>query len=166
MMRTFTIFICLLVISGTSLSAQRVLLLERTGQTKSDRLSEGDELTFRMRGDKFWQQGLISELRPDIQAMVINDRYIMLEEVDALKFSGSRFANGVGLSLITFGVGWSAFAVVGYNTDGNPETNYGQFDLAVTLTAVGTGFLLRRLFASRKFRLNKRRRLRVVDLTF
>lgn len=148
------------------LSAQRVLLLERANQSKSERLMEGDEITFRLRGDKFWQSGNIAELRPDIQAMVINDRFIMLEEIESLRFPGSRFGSGIGLSLITFGAGWSAFALVGYATDGDETTAYSATDMSVTLTTVGTGLLLRQIFSRKKFKVNDRRRLRIVDLTF
>ncbi|MEL6141429.1 MAG: hypothetical protein AAFU67_07405 [Bacteroidota bacterium] len=142
------------------------MLFEEANKSKADRMLEGESITFRMQGDNFWQSGLITELRPDIQAMIINERYIMLEEIETVRFSGSRLANGVGYSLMTFGLGWSAFALIGYNTDGDPETQYSNSDLGVTLVAFGTGFLLRKLFANRKYKLSKRKRLRVVDLTF
>jgi len=119
-----------------------------------------------MLGDNFWQNGPITELRPDIQAMVINDRFIMLDQIESVKFSGSSFANGAGYSLMIFGLSWSAFAGIGYNTDGDPNTQYGAMDLGVTAVAFGAGVLLRKLFASRKYKLNQRKRLRVVDLTF
>lgn len=156
----------ILVIWSGEVSAQRVLLLERSGQSKPQKLMAGDGLTFRMKGDKFWQEGIISELRPDIQAMVINDRFIMIDEVEALRFSGSGLLNYAGLSLITFGAGWSFFALVGYATDGDPSSSYSGFDATVTGTTVATGFLLRKLFARKKFKLNDRRRLRIVDLSF
>lgn len=161
------LLLTLSIILGVSgISAQRVLLLEKSGQDTAQKLVPGDGLTFQMKGDNFWQTGLISELRPDIQAMVINDRFIMIDEIEALQFSGSGFLNYAGLSLITFGAGWSVFALVGYATDGDPSTSYSGFDLTVTATTVGTGFLLRKIFARRKFKLNERRRLRIVDLDF
>ncbi|MEM6772780.1 MAG: hypothetical protein AAF597_19535, partial [Bacteroidota bacterium] len=60
------------------LRAQRVLLFEKLTSSSSERLYEGEMIKFRMDGDKFWQDGLIREMRPDIQALVINDRFIML----------------------------------------------------------------------------------------
>lgn len=163
---TIAILLLLLTLAPPDLAAQRVLLLEKSGQSKAERLLEGESLTYRIRGDKFWQQGVIDELRPDIQAVVMSDRFIMLDEVEALRFGGSAFGNGVGYSLMTFGVGWSAFALVGYATDGDPETAYSRDDLAVTLVGLGTGFLLRKIFARRRFKINNRKRLRIVDLTF
>ena len=166
MYRPLLLLTLLFTIATTHLSAQRVLLLEKYGQSKSQRLVEGDGLTFRMKGDNFWQSGVITELRPDIQAIVMNERFVMIDEIEALRLSGSGFANYAGLTLMTFGAGWSFFGLVGYPLDGNPETNYGTFDLTITATAVASGFLLRQLFARKKMKLNKRNRLRIVDLTF
>jgi len=162
----YSFLVCLFILLATTSAAQRVLLFEVANKSKADRMLEGENITFRMQGDNFWQNGLITELRPDIQAMIINDRYIMLEELETIRFPGSQFANGVGYSLMTFGLGWSAFALIGYNTDGDPETRYSNSDLGVTLVGLGAGFLLRKLFASRKYKLSNRKRLRVVDLTF
>lgn len=154
-----------LAFSGT-LRSQKVLLLEKYGQDKAQRLSRGDALTFRMEGDNFWQSGVITELRPDIQAIVMNERFVLIEEIEVLRLSGSGLLNYMGLSFMTFGVGWSAFALVGYATDGNPETAYSGFDATVSATAIASGFLLRKLFARKKLKMNERNRLRIVDLSF
>lgn len=166
MPKTILLLLLTFVIGAGALLSQRVLLLEKSGQNTSQKLFEGDGLTFRMKGDKFYQEGMISELRPDIQAMVINDRFIMIEEIESLRFNGSGVLNYAGLSLMTFGAGWSLFAAVGYAVDGDPSTSYSGFDLTVSATSLATGFLLRKLFAKRKFKLNGRKRLRVVDLSF
>lgn len=127
---------------------------------------EGDGLTFRMKGDNFWQSGQITELRPDIQAIVMNERFILINEIEALRLNGSGFLNYAGLALMTFGVSWSAFALVGYATDGDPSTSYGAYDVTISATTIVSGFLLRKLFARKKMKLNERNRLRIVDLNF
>ena len=162
----FLLTLLLWSLSPNQLAAQRVLLLEKSGQNTAEKITEGSEITYRIKGDDFWQEGYIDELRPDIQAMVINDRFVMLDEVEALKFPGARFGGAAGTSLITFGLGWSTFALLGYATDGNPETSYGNRDLTVTLVSVGAGLLLRKIFQNRKYKVSDRKRLRVVDLTF
>ena len=164
LLQVLLLLAALLPVDG--LFAQRVLLLERANQSRSDRRYEQQSITFRMRGDKFYQSGRIDELRPDIQAMVINDRFIVLDEIESLRMPGSGLLNYTGLSLMVFGGSWSVFALAGYTLDGNPETNYGTLDLTVTITGLTTGFLLRKLFGRRKFTLGKRKRLRVVDLSF
>ena len=147
------------------LHAQRVLLFERLTSSKSDRVYEGEMLRFRLEGDNFWQQGHIREMRPDIQALVINDRFIMLDNIETVHRGSTAFAR-VGAGLMTFGVGWSLWAGLGYATDGDPTTRYSSRDLTTSLTALGSGFLIYKLFGQRKYRTGRYKRLRVVDTTF
>lgn len=155
----------LIVLCGTCVRAQRVLLFEQLTKSKSERVYEGEPLRFRLKGDDFWQEGYIREMRPDIQALIINDRYILLDEIDAV-FRGNTIATQLGYGLMTFGAGWSFFAVLGYATDKIDETNYSASDAMVTVASVGTGFLLVKLLGRRKFRTGKYKRLRIVDLNF
>lgn len=159
MILLFTTFLC------TSVRAQRVLLFEKLTNSKSERVYEGERLKFRLKGDRFWQQGPVREMRPDIQALVINDRFIMLDEVDAVH-QGNTVFGAAGYSLMTFGIGWSFFSVAGNYTDGDASTNYEPRDLMTTLTSVGTGFLLTRLLGRKRFKTGKYKRLRVVDTSF
>jgi hypothetical protein len=67
---------------------------------------------------------------------------------------------------MAFGLGWSAFGLVGYATDGDPTTQYSQRDLMTTLTSVSTGFLLNKLLGQRKYKTGKFKRLRIIDTSF
>ena len=162
-MRLFTLLLGILLC--TCVRAQRVLLFEQLTNSKSERVYEGDALRFRLKGDKFWQEGYIREMRPDIQALVINDRYVMLDEIDVVD-RGNTIATRIGYGLMTFGAGWSFFAALGYATDKIDETRYSVDDALVTAASVGTGFLLVKLLGQRRFRTGKYKRLRVVDLDF
>ncbi len=155
----------LLLWPGDAVHAQRVLLFEKLTASKSDRVYEGDALRFRLKGDKFWQQGYIREMRPDIQALVINDRYVLIDEIEAIHL-GTTVAAKLGLGLITFGAGWSFFAAVGYAVDRDPSTSYSGTDALVTAVSVGTGFLLFKVLGTRKFKPGRYKRLRIVDLSF
>ena len=145
--------------------AQKVLLFEKLTSSQSDRLYEGDEIRFRLAGDKFWQEGYIREMRPDIQALVINDRFILLEEIEAVH-RGSTFGKAAGYSLMTFGVGWTVIGLIGYNTDKDPETQISGGELATGAAALGLGYLVNKLFGERKFKVGKHKRLRIVDTSF
>jgi hypothetical protein len=155
----------LLILPCTCVRAQRVLLFEQLTESKSPRLYEGDVLKYKLKEEKYWREGYIREMRPDIQALVINDGFVMLDDI-AVVHRGNTIATPFGLGLITFGVGWSTFALVGYNTDGDPETQYSGFDAAVSGTAIGAGLLLWKLFGTRRFRPGKYKRLRIVDTSF
>lgn len=166
MIRMITLLTLLFVLTDAGLAAQRVLLLERARSSQARKIVEGDQLTFRLKGDKSWQSGFITELRPDIQAIVMNERFVMIEDIDALRTAGTPFLSNFGLSMIAFGVGWNVFALIGYPTDGDPTTNYSSFDTIVGATAVAGGFALHRLFVRKKIKMNGRNRLRIVDLNF
>ncbi|WP_420457911.1 hypothetical protein [Neolewinella sp.] len=159
------LLLLLFVLVCTCVRAQRVLLFEKLTSSKSERVYEGDMLRFRMKGDKFWQEGYIREMRPDIQALVINDRYVLLDEIESV-YQGNTIATKLGYGLITFGAGWSVFAALGYATDKDPSTSYSVDDALVTATSVGAGYLLIKVLGTRKFRPGKFRRLRIVDISF
>ncbi|MEM6772845.1 MAG: hypothetical protein AAF597_19865, partial [Bacteroidota bacterium] len=103
-MRLF--YLLLFTLLCTCARAQKVLLFEKLTSSKSERLYEGDLLKFKMKGDKFWQSGRMLELRPDIQALVINDRFIMVDEIASVH-QGRGIGTAIGGSLMTFGVAWS-----------------------------------------------------------
>lgn len=155
----------LLVLASTCVPAQRVLLFEKLTSSKSQRVYEGDPIRFRMQGDGFWQEGYIREMRPDIQALVINDRYILLEEIEVVD-RGVTVAAKLGYGLITFGAGWSLFAAVGYAIDRDETTSYSGGDALVTVSSIGIGYLLIKTLGVNRFRPGRTRRLRIVDLSF
>ena len=162
---TLLLFTLLCTCGPAQVAAQRVMLFEKLTASKSDRVYEGERLKFKLKGDKFWQEGPIREMRPDIQALIINDRFVMLDEVQIVH-RGQTAGAAVGYGLMTFGVGWSFWAGVGYNTDGDPNTQYSRRDLMTSLTALGSGFLIYKLFGQRKYKTGKYKRLRVVDTSF
>lgn len=164
-MRLPLLTLLFLTVLSTCVRAQRVLLFEKLTSSSSERMYEGEMIKFRMQGDKFWQEGPIREMRPDIQALVINDRFIMLDEIEVIH-QGSTFAGAAGYSLMAFGAGWSFWSLAGNYTDGDPMTRYESRDLMVTLTSVGTGFLLSRVLGRKRFKTGKYKRLRVVDTSF
>ena len=149
----------------TCVRAQKVLLFEKLTASQSERLYEGEMLKFRMKGDKFWQEGPIREMRPDIQALVMNDRFIMLNEIESVH-QGATAGKVVGLSLMAFGTSWSFWSLAGNYTDGDPMTRYESRDLMISLTSIGTGFLIQQLLGKKRFKPGKYKRLRVVDTSF
>jgi hypothetical protein len=155
----------ILVLLCTCVRAQKVLLFEKLTDSKSERLYEGDPLKFRLKGDKFWQEGNMMEMRPDIQALIINDRYILLEEIDAVH-RGKTFGAAAGYSLMTFGVAWTGIGLVGYATDKDPSTNFTGSDVTIALTSITTGYLINRFLGQKLFKTGKYKRLRVVDTSF
>lgn len=154
-----------LLLGSYALVGQKIMLLERAGSPRSKRIYIGDFMQYRVVGNDFWSKNEIYDFQLDNQLIVFEDRYVDLKNIEAIRFP-RPFAKPLGISLVTFGVGWSAFAAIGYNTDGNPDTQYSAGDAIVTATSVGLGLLIPKLFGANKVKLGKKRRLRIVDVTF
>ncbi|MBC6994761.1 hypothetical protein QWY85_06920 [Neolewinella lacunae] len=155
----------LLVLLCTCVRAQKVLLFERMTDSKAERMYEGEALKFRMEGDKFWQEGRIMEMRPDIQALVINERFILLEEIESVHL-GSTFGAAAGYSLMTFGTAWAGIGLIGYATDKDPTTNFSGRDATIALTSFASGYLINRFLGQKRFKTSQYKRLRIVDTSF
>lgn len=164
-MRYLYLFVCFLTLS--TLSAQRVLLIEKLNSAKTTKLYVGDYIQYQLVGEKDWYGERIYDLRDDTQALVFPDRYVAIEDIAMLR-QGKPWARNIGMMLVTFGVSWSGFALLGTATDGDPETGYRSSDAIVTGVAAGTGLLLPVLFGTRRLRFGEghRLRLRILDISF
>ncbi len=155
----------LLLCTCTALSAQKVLQLERYGRTQSERFFAGDMLTYQLKGEDFFREGYIEDFRVSDSLIVFGDRYVELDEIEMLRFP-RQWSRVAGTSLMVFGGAWSGFALIGYATDGDPDTQYSARDAVISGVALGTGFGLQKLLPFKKIRLGKRVRLRLLDLRF
>ncbi|WP_367393050.1 hypothetical protein [Lewinella sp. LCG006] len=164
-MRYLYLFVFVLTVS--SLAAQRVLLIEKLNSPKTTKLYVGDYIQYQLVDEKDWYGERIYDLRDDTQALVFPDRYVAIEDIAMLR-QGKPWARNIGLMLVTFGVSWSGFALLGTATDGDPETGYERSDAIVTGVAVGTGVLLPALFGTKRMRFGEgeRLRLRILDISF
>lgn len=159
------LLLCFCCLLAPALRGQRILLIEKQNSARTQKLFEGDYIQYRLAGDQQWYAGAIRELRPDVQLIAFDDRYVDLSNMTMLR-RDRGWARPLGITLGTFGVAWSAFAAIGTATDGNPDTNYRWSDLAVTGTSLGLGLLIPTLFGARKIRLGDRHRLRIIDISF
>ena len=160
-------YLLVLLIATATVSAQRVLLVEKLNSAQTTKLYVGSYIQYRLVDDKTWYGERIYDLREDTQALVFPDRYVPIENIVMMR-QRKPAAKALGLMLVTFGLSWSGFAAIGTATDGNPDTNYRWSDAAVTGVSVGTGMLLPALFGTRKMRFgeDRRMRLRIIDITF
>lgn len=155
----------LLLIGCLSAPAQRMLLLERAGSPRPQKIFAGTLLEYKVAGADYWSRGEIQDFVEERQLLVFDDRYVALSDITYLRFRRG-LARPLALSLQTFGLGWSFFAAVGYTFDGNPDTHYSWGDAIVSGSSIGLGFLLQKAFQTRRIRLGDRRRLRIVDVNF
>ncbi|MEZ4984080.1 MAG: hypothetical protein R2795_03420 [Saprospiraceae bacterium] len=157
----------LLLLSLQSITAQRILLVEKVGNPKTVKLQEGSYIQYRLVDDESWYKDRIISLREDIQIIEFEDHLVSIDRITMMR-EHKPAARAFGTMLTTFGFAWSAFAAIGTATDGDPNSRYMWSDATVTGIAVGTGLLLPALFGTKKKRFGAKQayRLRIIDVTF
>ena len=154
-----------LLCSAYGLTAQKVLQIEKYGSPKTEKIHIGTVIDYRMEGEDSFREGYIEDIRVEDSLIVFGDRYVNVHDIAELRFKRG-WGKAVGTSLMIFGGSWSGFALLGYATDGNPDTSYSATDAAVTAVSAGLGYALAKLVRYRKVRVGRRCRLRLLDLRF
>lgn len=155
----------LLPVSGDS---QMYLQLERANSIKVIKFAPGDKIFFRTSkfGDS-WQQGNIYRILPEENALVFDDRITYLKDITHFKYYRA-WPNGIGTNLMRFGAAWFVFAgiIEGGRSLGVLDTNYkfGTDTAIVGGTALLTGFLTKKIWATAIKKMNDKNRLRIIDL--
>jgi len=162
--KTLLLF-ALFVLTAASLQAQKTLILEKRGTTKTKRFYEGDEITYRLKGEKVWETATIIRMIPEQNILVLDKLYIKVDEIDALlKIKTRRRANGLGAQLYVFGTAWAAYTAIDDLVVSERETDW-EAAAYVAGTSFLVGTILRLLPKTKTIKLGKKRRLRLLDLT-
>lgn len=160
-----SLLIVIALLPALPLSAQKVMQIERYGSPQTEKILIGDIIEYQLEGEDFFRTGYIEDFRVEDNLIQMGDYYLNVDDIAALRFD-RRWAKAGGAGLMIFGASWSGFALLGYATDGDPSTNYGTLDALVSLTSVGLGYGISRLFRYKVVRFNDRRWLRLLDLSF
>ena len=160
---TFT-FILLSFFAFTGFT-QKVLQIETYGKARTSKIFIGQGITYQLKDSKNWQYAVIEDLLVE-QGLIETARgYVKMKEIKSFRFE-RRAANAARTSLFVFGTSWSLFAVIGYATDGNPETKYSKGDAIVTASSIATGWLISKLFRFKIVKFGKRKWLRMLEIPF
>lgn len=157
----FTFLFCTLSIA----SAQKVLQIEKYGKAKTKKIYIGEAITYKLYDDDSWYTLVIEDIDVEKDLLVFHDRYVDIKNIEKIRWD-LRWSKGVRSSLYLFGAGWSASALIGTLTDGDSSTNYRWSDAIVTGTSWALGWLIPKIFKYKTYTFGKRKRLRLLDLTF
>lgn len=147
------------------ISSQKYLIIERTGTPKTERIAIFDEITFQLKDDdKGWYKRQILDLNADAQMILLGDTWFPLSDISRIHLKRKRIlASIIGGAL----QGGGASMILGdayYTVRGTPEYTQGGMEFGLLNILVGTG--VRATLAPIKYRLGKKTRLRVIDITF
>ncbi len=164
-MKSASLIILFLISFLTFASAQKFLVIERSGTPRTKRFKIYDEITFQLKDDnKGWYTRQILDLNADAQLLLLGDTWIPIDDITRIRMSNQRLLvtiiggalQGGGVSMI-LGDLW-------YTIRGHPEYTQGGMEFGLLNLAVGTG--IRLLFGPIKYKLGKKTRLRVIDVTY
>ncbi len=156
------IMFLILSLSCSTIEAQVYLQLEKRGSFKVTRYAEGDEVCFKLKGKyQDFRTEYIERIIPEEHIIVFTNGMVHVDNIAAIKsFKRSKWSNPLGISLINFGLGWGVFSL-GAVFAGTPLT----WTTAVVVgTAVTIGWLVRKVFRYKIYKIGTRRRLRILDL--
>ncbi|MFZ1678509.1 MAG: hypothetical protein WBP41_13730 [Saprospiraceae bacterium] len=164
-MKSASLITLFLISFLTFSSAQKFLLLERSGTPRTKRFTIYDEITFQLKDDnKGWYTRQILDLNADAQLLLLGDTWIPIADITRLRMSNQRLlATIVGGALQGGGVSM-ILGDLWYTIRGNPEFTQGGMEFGLLNIAVGTG--IRLLLGPIKYKLGKKTRLRVIDVTY
>ena len=157
----FTFFLLFSLISLTW--GQKILQIETYGKAKTEKLFIGQGITYQLKDSEDWHYVVIEDLLIDQQLIQTVRGYLKITDIGALR-TERGWSGPAKVSLMTFGAAWSVFGVIGYATDGRPETKYSAGDAIVTVSSVATGWLIGKIFKYKKTKFGKRKNLRMIEI--
>lgn len=164
----FALALCILVaiLAAHEGEAQKLLLVERAGNPRTERIQLFDEINFTLKdNDKLWYKRQVLDMDVNGQLILLGDTWIPISDIGRIRLKRQRaWPNIIGGAL----AGGGASMILGdlwYTVvrDAHQLTE-GGMEFGLLNIAVGAG--MRAAFAPIKYRLGERRRLRAVDLTF
>lgn len=145
-------------------SAQLYLLIEKSGNPRTERIKIYDELIFQLQNEDVWYTRQILGLNADAQLILLGDSWLPLSDLTRIKLKRQHaWANIIGGALQSGG----ASMILGdawYTLRNKHQFTDGGFEFGLLNIVVGTG--IRALFAPIVHKLGGHIRLRIVDLTF
>jgi hypothetical protein len=167
-----TILILALSLVVASAFGQKYLQLERLHNPKTRKYFPGDEITFRL-NNGLWYTRVIDDISYEGQIVLFANGHVAVDSIMAFRsYKSGRWSRSIGNQLFNFAAAWVLFSLVDEAVSDDPFQNIPKSSVMVPATSVATGFLIKKLFKHRTFRIKRNRdeevkkwRLRAMDLT-
>lgn len=148
---------------GTDLKAQKAILFEKSGSLKTEKFFVGDKLYYKLKSDpKNWLGEFIYDIDIESGLILFENRSVYVDDISAIQIrDAGRFVKWTSSLLTNFSLAWNFWTLVALIA-GDPIT--------VTTVSIGVGSFtigqMLRLLFYKTHKLKKRKRLRLIDLTF
>ncbi len=155
----------MILLSSANAGAQKFLQLEKGGSFKYTRYYIGEDITFKLNhDDKGWYTRTITDIDVEGGSLVFFSHPVHIDSIAMIQLPGSKVWQFTGLALQVGGANAMLFSL-GYSPIfKNEPVNWSGVATGALGIAIGT--VLRRLTKTKKFTPGKRKRLRLLDLSF
>lgn len=148
----------------TTLASQIYLQLERSGWTETIKFYEGDILQFKLKEyPKTWRNEEILAIKPDENILVFEDNFYHIDQFHTIRIN-KKWAKTAGTYMMLFSGSWFTFGGIATLASGEGGYKMSSREIAIGGIFASVGYFLRTLFSRKKFKLNKKKRLRIMDL--
>ncbi len=162
--------ISFILFATLSVDAQIYFQYEQANTLKVRKYQAGDIIKFRLK--QFGEEWITDDIMQIVQednTLVFYDQIIQLDEITHFQYD-RPWANSVGTSLMTFGTSWLVFggAIEGLRSIDAIETDYkfGTDTAIIGVSTILTGYLTKKLWSKAIKKMNKKNRVRIVDVRF
>ena len=144
--------------------AQVVLYMEIMTEIKPIKYYEGQELMFKsIEFPEDWQKIKIERILNDEKVILYDGGMLQLEDIIQIRRT-RPWAIAAGYMLQTFGVAWFGFGGLAHLT--TDTFDFGVDTLVIGSTAIASGWLIKKLFKYKKYKIGKKVRLKILDVSW
>jgi len=156
------ILISLFLLSQVELPAQKFLQMDMFGKKKAMRFDIGDELMFKVKGDKNFYSVPIRDLNFETGEIILPKGQVLLSDIVEIQVISESISRKIlGRKLFVFGASFTGIGIFDAVVYGS---TFGPIGITVGVVTLMSGILLRWVFKKRTFKVGKKRQLRIIDL--
>lgn len=165
-----TLLILLFSVIAFNVFGQKYLQLEKLNRADTRKYFPGDEITFQLNNGQ-WYTRVIDDISYERQFILFPKGHVAVDSIVAFRsFKPARWSKSLGNQFYNFAAVWMVYSLIDQAVSGD------SFDpgvvLVVPATGAATGFLIKKLFKHRTYRIKRNKagevtrwRLRAMDLT-
>jgi len=158
------VFILSMWVSPQVVDAQVVLYLEVMTEDKPIKYYEGQELMYKSKAfPDDWLKIKIERIMDEEKLILFDGGMLKLDDIIQIRRTRG-WATVLGYMLQTFGVAWFGFGGIAHFT--TDSFDFGVDTAVIGGTAIISGWLIKKLFRFKKYKIGKKIRLKILDLSW
>lgn len=163
-LKRLLILVSAFMIVSQTVNAQVILYLEDMKSEKPIKYYEGQMLSFKAAPyPKEWQNIKIGKIFDQEKMITYQGGVLYLKDIIRVRRQRS-WAVVTGTMLQTFGLAWFGFGGIAHFATDSFE--FGVDTALIGGTAIFSGWILKKLFKYKKYRIGKKNRLKILDLSW